>query len=262
MNRKPPDDKAPERLRQSLESFAAHLRNPERNAAPEGIEDRRMEIYRGLFFRNIRNFLSGNFPVLRKLHSAESWDALTRDFYDRHRSSTPLFPEIPREFLHYLQDERGQRPGDPPFMLELAHYEWVELALSLDEQQIESIPAVPDGDLLSGTPVLSPLAWPLSYRYPVHEIRPDFQPFEPPVDPTHLVVYRNRADEVKFMSLNPVSLRLVEVLKDSGDRSGLDVLTQLAQEMQHPDPQVVIAGGKQLLEDLRSRDIILGTRPA
>jgi hypothetical protein len=262
MSRKRAEHEAPERLRRSLESFAAHLRNPELNAAPEGIEDRRMEIYRGLFFRNIRGFLASNFPVLRKLHSAQDWDALTRDFYDRHRSSTPLFPEIPREFLKYLQDERGDCPGDLPFMLELAHYEWVELALSLDTVDLATIPAEPDGDLLAGTPVLSPLAWPLSYRFPVHEIRPEYQPLEPPAEPTHLLVYRNRSDEVKFMALNPVTLRLVGVLKESGDCSGLDVLKQLAQEMNHPDPHVVIAGGQQLLQDLRSRDIILGTRPA
>ena len=192
MNRKQADSQAPERLRQSLESFAAHLRDPERNTAPDGIEDRRMEVYRGLFFRNIRNFLSGNFPVLRKLHSDEAWDALTRDFYQRHRSSTPLFPEIPREFLKYLQDERESRPDDPPFMLELAHYEWVELALSLDEAKLEEVLADANGDLLTGIPVLSPLAWPLSYRFPVHAIRPDFRPAEPPDHATHLMVYRNR----------------------------------------------------------------------
>lgn len=261
MSRKSKADGPPRRLRESLTAFAAHLRNPERNPPPGDLEDRRLEIYRGLFFRNIRNFLSSNFPVLRKLHDAEAWDRLTREFYDRHRSATPLFPEIPREFLRYLQDEREPREEDPPFMLELAHYEWVELALSLDEEDIDAIPADPEGDLLESMPVLSPLAWPLSYRYPVHRISPEYQPQEAPEQPTHLLVYRTRNDTVKFMSLNPVTLRMVQLLKDSQLSSGLDVLKQLAQEMSHPDPQVVIAGGRQVLQDLRSRDIILGTRP-
>ena len=200
--------KVPENLARTQERFAAHLRNPEKHAAPEDVEDRRMEIYRNLFFRNIHNFISNNFPVLRKLYSEQQWDQLVREFYDEHKSRTPLFPEIPREFLHYIQEERQDRPGDPPFMLELAHYEWVELAVSLDEHEIDDVPADPDGDLLEGIPVLSPLAWPVSYQYPVHRIRPDYQPQEPPDEATHLLVYRNRQDDVKFMQLNAVSALL------------------------------------------------------
>ena len=36
--------------------FAAHLRHPQLNAAPANIEDRRLEIYRSLFFNNIEGF--------------------------------------------------------------------------------------------------------------------------------------------------------------------------------------------------------------
>jgi hypothetical protein len=261
MRRKSRTAKAPERLRLAQEQFAAHLRNPAKHAAPADVEDRRMEIYRGLFFRNIRSFLSKNFPVLRKLHSDPAWDELTRDFYERHRSSTPLFTEIPREFLKYLQEEREPREGDLPFMLELAHYEWVELALSLDQHEIADVPADPHGDLLAGAPVLSPLAWPLSYTYPVHQIGPKWKPSEPPDAATHLLVYRNRQDQVRFMQLNTVSILLLQTLKANEDTAGLDILRQLANSLGHPDPEVVISGGRQLLEDFRERDVILGTRP-
>ncbi len=44
--------------------FAAHIRNPEQNPAPAGIEDRRMGIYRELFYNNVEGFLSNGFPVL------------------------------------------------------------------------------------------------------------------------------------------------------------------------------------------------------
>jgi hypothetical protein len=261
MSRKTRTGKAPERLRRAQEQFAAHLRNPEANPPPGDVEDRRMDIYRGLFFRNIRSFLSNNFPVLRKLHTDAAWDRLVREFYDQHRARTPLFSEIPREFLRYLQDQRGTREEDPPFMLELAHYEWVELALSIDDQEIDDVPAERDGDLLSGVPVLSPLAWALSYRYPVQQIRVDHQPEAPPPEPTHLLVYRNRRDQVKFMRLNAISALLIERLKDADGTTGLELLKRIARDLRHPDPHAVIAAGGQLLEDLRERDVILGTRP-
>jgi hypothetical protein len=175
MNKQKTSNAAPESLARLQASFAAHIRDPQSVAAPEGIEDRRMGIYRDLFFNNIVNFLSGNFPVLRTLYTEKEWTTLCREFYRDYRCHTPLFPELPREFLQYLQDHRQDHEGDPPFMLELAHYEWVELALSLDEADIDTIEVDPEGDLLHGIPVLSPLAWPLSYRYPVHHIRADFQ---------------------------------------------------------------------------------------
>lgn len=242
-------------------SFAAHIRNPEDNPAPPDIEDRRMAIYRDLFFRNLANFLKGNFPVLRSLYTQESWEVLVREFFTEHECHTPLFPEIPREFLQYLQDQRQDRAGDPPFMLELAHYEWVELALDLDENELDEVDAIADGDLLQGQPVLSPLAWSLSYSFPVHQIRSDFQPQAPTEEATHLLVYRNRADKVRFMQLNPVSALLVQLLKEDRGLSGHDLLNEVVATLNHPEPEKVLQGGAALLQDLRDRDILLGTRP-
>ena len=253
-------DAAPEALASLQMSFAGHIRDPRAVAAPEGIEDRRMAIYRDLFFNNIRNFLSGNFPVLRTLYTESAWTALCREFYSEYRCRTPLFPELPREFLQYLQEHRKDRDGDPPFMLELAHYEWVELALSLDETETGDIVADPDGDLLTGIPVLSPLVWPLSYRYPVHRIRADYQPQSPPVEATHLLVWRRRDYTVKFMQLNEISMLLVQKLKAESGLSGLEILKTVAGIINHPKPEVVIDAGSILLDELREKQVILGTR--
>lgn len=247
-------------LRSLQEGFAAHIRNPQQNPAPRDVEDRRMAIYRDLFFRNLSNFIAKSFPVLRRLHSDTAWSAMIRDFYTVHECHTPMFPEIPREFLQYLQDRRATHPEDMPFLLELAHYEWVEIALDLDERELDDVPADQNGDLLQSIPVLSPLAWPLAYRYPVHQIRPDFQPTEPPQQPTHLLVYRNRNDRVKFMQLNGVTARMIELMKENQGLSGLNILNTVAQELSHPQPETVIEAGTGVLRDLASRDVILGTR--
>jgi hypothetical protein len=254
-------DTAPESLARLQSNFAAHIRDPQNVAAPEGIEDRRMAIYRDLFFNNINNFLSSNFPVLRTLYRQKEWATLCREFYTDYRCHTPLFPELPREFLQYLQDHRQDHDDDPPFMLELAHYEWVELALSLDETVIENIDVNPQGDLLSGTPVLSPVAWPLSYHYPVHKIRLDFQPQTKPAKPTHLLVWRQTDYKIRFMELNDISLLLIQKMKEASTRTGLDLLTEIAAAIDHAKPQVVLNGGAALLNELREKEVILGTRP-
>lgn len=241
--------------------FAAHIRNPEHEPAPSGIEDRRLSIYRELFFSNVSKLLAGTFPVLHQILGDERWQRLARDFYAHHGSHTPYFLEIPREFLEYLENEREGRADDPPFMLELAHYEWVELALSVadEEANLEGIDR--DGDLLAERPVVSPLAWSLAYRFPVHRLSPTFQPSEPSEQPTFVVVYRNLGDEVGFIEINAVTARLIELLEDDGDQTGGQVLERIAAELNHPHPETVISGGQQILEDLRQKDIILGTRP-
>ena len=254
-------DKAPEELARLQARFAAHIRDPESVAAPEGIEDRRMGIYRELFFNNIRNFLSANFPVLKTLFDQKEWETLCRDFYSDFRCHTPLFPEIPREFLRYLQDNHDSCLDERPFILELAHYEWVELALSHDEAEIEDTDVEPDGDLMKRIPVLSPLAWPLSYQYPVHRIRVDYQPRSTPATPTHLLVWRQRDFNIKFMQLNEISLLLLQKMKEEPARTGIELLTEIAGDINHPKPAVVLDGGKILLDELKKKQVILGTRP-
>ncbi len=245
-------------LRDLQLGFAAHLRDPEAHPAPADVEDRRMAIYRRLFFRNLSNFIAKSFPVLRQLTTDERWNRLIREFFSGHACHTPMFPEIPREFLQFLQARDDK--NDPPFWLELAHYEWVELALDLDDRELDAVRANPDGDLLEGVPVMSPLAWPLSYRFPVHEIRPDFQPMDPPAEPTHLLVYRNRADQVKFMRLNAVTTRVIALLGEDEGHSGRQVVEVVASELSHPQPGALLERGHALLRDLVARDVLLGTR--
>jgi hypothetical protein len=217
--------------------FAAHLRDPSGVTPPDGLEDRRLQIYRELFFSNVSGLLAGTFPVLHAILEPERWAGLVRDFYRDHHCHTPLFLEIPREFVEYLGDERPMQAGDPPFLQELAHYEWVELALGIDEQSLAPVRVDPDGDLLAGIPVLSPLAWPLAYRFPVHRLGP------------------------QFLSVNAVTLRLVERLQQQPELTGAAQLAALADELPQLDPAAVHSGGASALAELRAAEILLGTRP-
>jgi len=218
-----------------------------------------MQIYRDLFFNNICKFLASNFPVLRKIYGEEAWRKLAREFYIEHRAHTPLFPELPKEFLRYVQEQRTGRDGDPPFLLELAHYEWVELALGLDTHELDDVDADAQGDLMQGIPLLSPLAWPLAYSFPVHRISPEFQPESAPEEPTRLLAYRDRGDKVRFMEINPVTWILLEKLK-TGTLTGREILQSIADDIGHSKPEAVIKHGQQILDDLFQRDVLLGTK--
>ena len=238
--------------------FTQHIRDPENNPAPEGIEDRRIGVYRELVYNNIEGFIANSFPVLRKITPDEQWHEMLRDYVCNHQAHTPLFPRMPLEFIQYLEDERHGHPEDPGFLLELAAYEWAEIAISLDTREIALDGIDVEGDLLAGVPVLNPLILPQTYQYPVHQISPDYLPDSPPEDPTYLLVYRRRDDEVGFLELNTVSARLVECIQDNNDKTGLQLLERIAEELKHPDPQVVINGGQEIMRDMHDKDILLG----
>ena len=239
--------------------FTAHIRDPDANKLPEGIEDRRMGIYRDLLYNNIEGFIASGFPILREIYDDENWHRMIRDFFARHHSQSPYFLEISQEFIDYLQNEREAQPGDPAGMVELAHYEWVELALHVSDENIsiENIDA--NGDLLNARPVFSPLAWPLVYQFPVHTMGPDNLPQEAPEQPTYLVVYRNRNDKVNFLEINPVTARLIHLLQENESYKGIDAIEHISKEMNHPNPDVVKQGGLAALEELQRYGILLGT---
>jgi hypothetical protein len=256
MSRREPEPPADLRARQ--EAFTAYLRDPHGAGRPEGLDERGGDVYRRLIYNNIQGFLASNFPVLRQILDGERWEALVADFLAEHRAQTPYFLEIGREFLDYLSEERAPRTEDPPFLLELAHYEWVELALSVATEEIPSQGVDPDGDLLAGRPQVSPLAWPLRYAFPVHQIGPGFEPREPPEQPTFLVVYRDRAGAIGFLAINAVTARLLQLLQADDPASGETLLRRIADEIGHTDPEQVVAAGADILADLRSRDIVVG----
>ncbi len=242
--------------------FAAHIRDPGQQPAPADIEDRRMAIYRELVYRNVESLLAEAFAVLRRTLGDAAWHALVRDYLAVHRARTPLFPEIPREFLVYLETERGDRAEDPPFLTELAHYEWVGLALSIAEDIPDLDDIDPEGDPITGIPVLSPLLRHLACRYPVHRIGAGFRPDEPRMPMTFLAVYRNRAGDVGYFQINAVTNRLLELLRETSGATGEELLLRIAGEMSHPRPGIVMTAGREFLRELAAKDIILGTRRA
>ena len=241
-------------------AFAAHVRDPARNPAPEGIEDRRLQIYRDLFLNNVRSLLGGTFKLVRKLIGEAAWTELVREFYTDHQCRTPIFLELPGEFRTWLEEVRGLRDGDPPFLLELAHYEWVDLALNFSDAGDSDAQIQTDGDLLDGHPVVSALAWPLAYRFPVHRISPEFRPSEPPPTPTFLVVHRDVSQRIQFAEINALAARLLELLDGDEDLTGRAALERIATELDDADSATVVKQGAEILGRLRDDGIILGTR--
>lgn len=250
-------------LRAQQDAFTAHIRDPDRHPPPAGVDPRRMQVYRELFFNNVSRLLANNFPVIRRIHG-EAWPALVREFYRGHGCRTPLFPELPREFLRWLEDGAGREPWLP----ELAHYEWIELALQVSEACVDEVALdrldAPGTDvagaLLSGSPLLSPLAWPLAYAWPVQRIGPDFLPDAPPPAPTLLLLHRHADGRVRFHAPSPLAWRLLQRLDEAPELSGRVQLEALAAEAGSVADDAFIDQGLDMLLRWHREGIVPGVR--
>ena len=242
-------------------AFAAHIRDPENVPAPEGIESRRMAIYRKLFFNNLYNLLGTFFPVMRKIHDDQQWRRFVRGFMQHHQAETPYFLQLPQEFLAYLQTSFTPADDDYPFLLELAHYEYAELELAVTEQENDLQGVDPNGDLLAGIPVKSALSWSYAYRYAVHRISPTYLPEEPEAQPVYLALYRGKDDSVGFLELNAVTAALLDAIEfNTENKSGEELLRALAAKINYPDADALVAHGADALREMRELEILTGTR--
>ena len=235
-------------------AFTAHLRDPKEHPCPSGIEARRMRVYEGLVYKNIESFLLTCFPVLREVLGLRRWTRLVRAFLAKHRCQSPFFRQIPDEFIHFLKDEWTPSANDPAYMIELAHYEWIELVLSISTREPDWNQIDREGDLLEGRPVLNPVLASLHYHWPVHRIEPGVRVES---TETYLLVFRGVGDQVQFMEINAFTTRLLSLFENA-ENTGRSALEAIAKESQHPEPGAVIEGGLAVMRDLLDRGALIG----
>lgn len=241
-------------------AFTRHLRDPDAVPPPPGLPEARLAVYSNAVYHNVEGFMRDNFPRVRDVLADAHWQALIRDYLIRHRAQTPLFVELLDEFLHYLTNERDCRQ-DPPFLNELAHFDWLENAIMTDERRLETIAVEPAGDLLTQPLIINPVHQLISYDYPVHAINASFKPAAAPGRLTRLLVFRDCSGAFGVLDLNDVAARLFVGLNAPEAPLAASLLADIAIELGHPDPTVVTRGGLALLERWLEREVILGFAP-
>ena len=246
-------------LEQQLLCLAHYVRDPAGCAPPPGMEARRLAIYHRLFYGNIEAMLASGFPVLYASLGSADWHRLVQDFYAHYRSQTPLFTELASEFALYLEQDVAERLKLPLWLAELAHYEQVETVLLLSNAQP---PAVhPSADLLDTVLVLSELAWPLAYQWPVCDIGPgsllkEHLPKQPLPEPTLLLAQRKADHKVHFSRLAPLAYTLLASVQQQ-QCTGRQHLAALAESM-GVTLDAVLPSGQALLEQLFLQGVISG----
>ena len=237
-------------------AFSVYLRDPENHPKPEGLNPRRLAVYENAVFVNIAQFLTDNFPRTKEFFDESAWDELVRDYIVRHRSDTACFVDLPQEFLSYIENLRDV-DTDPPFLYELAHFEWLETLVSTDERKLPDVSST-CADVLDGIPIINPLTTLVKYNYPVHRLTPDNPAEEAGDAPTFIVAFRKPNHQFGFIDVNMATARLVELLSANETSNGRQLLETLAGEMAAQDVEAIITGGADILRRLVEDDVILG----
>lgn len=238
------------RFQEYQAQFTAHIRNPQANKKPAGVADKRIAVYREIVFNNIFASVSACFPVCQQMFGVRAWRRLIRSFFAEHSSNTPFFREIPAQFLNYLKTQTVAE-----HLKQLAHYEWAELHLS--SMQVATLPLNAQCDLLNEHPVINPAHLLLAYDYPVHKLSKRHKKATP--ERTHILMYRNDAFEVKFIVLNAITYHLLSMLQQHAI-SGEQALREIAQTLNHPQPETIVQFGQQILQDLLKQGAIVGSQ--
>ncbi|WP_394146987.1 DUF2063 domain-containing protein [Shewanella atlantica] len=235
------------------QSFIDYIKEPSRKL-PSGTDSRRMKIYRDLFFNNMENFISTGFPVLKSLYSEEDWRALIQQFFVIHDCQSPIFVEIANEFVTFLQSEYQPNEQDPSFLLELAHYEYMELVVAIARDN--PLQTEITGSVCSGSLCLSDTAKVLQYSYDVSHISDLYRPETPAETPQYFCLYRDCDEEVVFLQLNPLTAQVLGYLSQSEGVNFDEVMAWLQANYPDIDEATLTGGCLQMLEEFAGKGVI------
>ncbi len=156
-------------FQQYQQQFVDYLRDPKIDSSLPNNLPEASKVYVDLLNSTIEDCLRTCFPVCRDILGIDIWQKLVGLFIKNHSCQSPLYREIPNEFMAYLINEKTAIEL-PEFMLDLAHYEWIELILETEEaiEHKNSYPILVKP--LTTIPLLNPVLHILHYRYPVQSI--------------------------------------------------------------------------------------------
>jgi len=197
------------------QDFSDYLRTAKTPLSAKGTE----KIYHCLLRANLQELLANIYPRLIEQLGEEKWQFLLDQFLRCHKASTPYFHQVPDEFLSFLWHNKALY-GQWPWLWALAHFEWMELVATVAD---ESLPE-PDSQGMR----CSPLAYYCQYEYAVYPLDKEYTPLALRTQPWQGIVYRNRAQEVRWFALDAWSALLFTIIQQQ--KNNVDDIVDCLQE--------------------------------
>ena len=197
------------KLKKYQNDFSLFIReNANKKYQPDYLPQKNLHIYAQLIFNNINSSLKACFPICYSISKKNYWEVLVRKFMKEYKCENQMFKDIPEQFLQWLNNQTHKseiKKLIPVFFIELAHYEWIEMAISIapdnntEYKIIENLKTQNNYPWLSTNFVLSD-AWTIvDYYYDVHLINKKYQPKIKKEQANYFLIFRDKNAQVKFI---------------------------------------------------------------
>lgn len=238
----------PPNFQQTQTAFTHWLRHPTQAALPADVLPERMHTYRELLLNNVTHFVDSAYPVTKALLPDTLWRRLVIDFFEQYHCKSPYFYDISLHFREFISVHSEPELTKTPWLIELLHFEWSEMAADLAE--VPNPSTEPDVQLADeslwhapDTPLqLAMPTWPLAYQWPVASWTVATPLEELQMSPQTVLLWRNADDHVCTLIVQPIAAWLIERLQNEPYTLN-DLASQLhtfSPDLSHEDALAVI----------------------
>lgn len=190
-----------------------------------GTTDGRLHNYRRLVFNVVRDALSSTYPLTYNLLEINEWEDLCKSFFSDHKCQDPQVWRMPFELIKYVQEFKVDLTKKYPQLIELLHFEWLEVEYYMMPDQ--KFPEEKTIDLWTSPWQLNPESEIMHLTYPVHLKNARFISRSDQGMYFCLIYRQPDTFKVKFLNLSPFFAWLLSRVKDSSV-----ALSEMGQEIE------------------------------
>jgi hypothetical protein len=181
--------------------------------------------YRRLIRNNIHNALEQAFPIAFTVLTESQWNTLVDDFHALHPAVTPQVWKLPEEFYRFVKANGYAKTFSLPFLNDLLHFEWIEIAVHTMEDQSPA-PYRSKGNKLTDSLVVHPEFRLIRMEYPVHIYAAE-EALQHAGD-YYLLTFRTRNFDVQFIDLPALHAFYFEQIVQG--KTGAELLKMLEEQ--------------------------------
>lgn len=240
-------------FRQYQFALARHLRDPLGVPAPDGVNAADAGGCTQEMVDHLCDVLEPAFTVTRALLGDDLWQHAVRLFLKDAPSHAPWATAVQRAFVEHVCASPDMQ-GLPAWLQDLAHFEWLQSAVSTSPVTWPAFDAA--GDVMQRPVVLNPTHVEATYEWPVHSIDTDHRPDD--MQSTYVSVLRDAQDELHVLESSVFRGQLLDLLREG--QTGEQAFMVLAMWLSHPEPETFVREGAEVMAQLKREGVVLGTR--
>lgn len=240
-------------FRQSQFALARYLRNPLAVLPPEEVTIEDAIACTQAMAAHLSEVLDTAFPVTHALLGEDLWQQAVRLFLKEAPSHAPWAGAVQRAFVAHVSQSPSMQ-GLPAWLQDLAHYEWLQNAVSTASVNWPAFDV--HGDVMQRAVVLNPTHVEAVYEWPLHGTSDEHKLND--MQHIYVSMLRDVNDELHVFDSSMFRSQLLDLLREG--QTGVQALLTLARWLSHPEPETFVHEAKPVMLQLQREGVVLGTR--